>query len=53
MDVLEHKKKAGTDAVINKANVRAWVERNRLDLRNPIDPDAFIMEASGQEDEAE
>lgn len=52
MDVLEQKKRGGAEAVINKAKVKAWVERNRLDLRNPVDPEAFIVEAS-EEGESE
>jgi histone acetyltransferase HTATIP len=50
MDVLEHKKKGGAEAVINKASVRAWVEKNKCDLKNPIDPEAFLVE-SGEDDE--
>ncbi|KAJ4312833.1 SAS complex subunit, partial [Neodidymelliopsis sp. IMI 364377] len=29
MDVLEHKKRGGAEAVINKAKVRAWVEKHK------------------------
>lgn len=42
MDVLERKKKGGAEAVINKAKVRAWAERNKVSLANPVDPDAFV-----------
>ncbi|RYF28488.1 MAG: hypothetical protein EOO23_07465, partial [Comamonadaceae bacterium] len=44
MDVLEHRKKGGAEAVINKAKVKAWAERHRVDLkRNPVDPEAFAQ----------
>ncbi|KAF2005905.1 acyl-CoA N-acyltransferase, partial [Amniculicola lignicola CBS 123094] len=42
MEVLEHKKRGGAPAVINKARVRAWVETNQVDIRPPVDPDGFI-----------
>ena len=43
MDVLEQKKKGGADAVINKARVRAWADRHKVDLKAiPVDPDAFV-----------
>lgn len=43
MDVLEQKKRGGAEAVINKAKVRAWAERNKVDLRSPVDPEAFVV----------
>ncbi|KAF2134565.1 histone acetyltransferase MYST2 [Dothidotthia symphoricarpi CBS 119687] len=43
MDVLEQKKRGGAEVVINKARVRAWVERNKIDLWNPVDSGAFIV----------
>ncbi|KAF1835032.1 hypothetical protein BDW02DRAFT_568451 [Decorospora gaudefroyi] len=44
MDVLEHKKRGGAEAVINKAKVRAWAEKHGVDLKNgPVDPDAFSV----------
>jgi hypothetical protein len=42
MNVLEHKKRGGADAVINKAKVRAWVESHNVNLTNPVDADAFV-----------
>ncbi|KAF2635809.1 hypothetical protein P280DRAFT_410882 [Massarina eburnea CBS 473.64] len=42
MDVLETKKRGGAGAVVNKAKVREWAERNRVDLRSPIDEKAFV-----------
>lgn len=55
MDVLEHKKKGGAQAVVNKASVRAWAEKGNVDLREIIDEEAFIREDSeseeGDEDE--
>lgn len=43
MDVLEHKKRGGAEAIINKAKVRAWVEKHKVDLKSPIDSDAFVL----------
>lgn len=43
MDVLEHKKRGGAEAVINKAKVRAWVEKHKVDLKSPVDSDAFVL----------
>ncbi len=43
MDVLEHKKRGGAGAVINKAKVKAWVEKHRVDLRSPVDSEAFVL----------
>ena len=56
MGVLEHKRRGGADAVINKASVRAWVEARNVTLDNPVDPDGFIgpirgVGASEEEDE--
>jgi histone acetyltransferase HTATIP len=49
MDVLEHKKKGGAEAVINKAKVRAWADSHRVDLRSfPVDPEAFVMRESSR-----
>lgn len=39
MGVLEQGKEG---AVINKAKVREWVEKHKVNLSNPVDPDAFI-----------
>jgi hypothetical protein len=46
MNVLEHRKKDGAEAVINQASVRAWVERRNVDLRENVDVGAFIREDS-------
>ncbi|KAJ4338923.1 SAS complex subunit [Didymella glomerata] len=43
MDVLEHKKRGGAEAVINKAKVRAWVEKHKVNLTSPVDPEAFTL----------
>lgn len=43
MDVLEHKKRGGAEAMINKAKVRVWVERHKVDLRCPVDSEAFVL----------
>ncbi|ORY04263.1 acyl-CoA N-acyltransferase [Clohesyomyces aquaticus] len=52
MEVLDQKKRAGADAVINKAKVRAWVERNKVDLRAPVDPEGFVeVEGRGEDGE--
>lgn len=41
MNVLEHKERGGANVLINKAKVRQWVEQHKVDLKNPVDPDAF------------
>ncbi|KAH7363678.1 acyl-CoA N-acyltransferase [Pyrenochaeta sp. MPI-SDFR-AT-0127] len=44
MEVLDHKKRGGADAVINKAKVRAWAENHKVNLKSwPVDPDAFVV----------
>jgi histone acetyltransferase HTATIP len=44
MHVLEQKKRGGAEAVINKAQVKAWADKNNVDLKScPVDPDAFII----------
>jgi histone acetyltransferase HTATIP len=49
MDVLEHKKKGGAEAVINKAKVKAWAESHSVDLKNsPVDPEAFVIRESSR-----
>lgn len=53
MDVLEHKKKGGAEAMINKAKIKTWVEKNRVNLRNPVDPDAFVVSESEVSEETE
>ncbi|CAI6334635.1 unnamed protein product [Periconia digitata] len=53
MDVLEHRKKGGAQALINKAKVRIWAETYKVDLKNPVDPDAFVIETSEEEEDGE
>jgi hypothetical protein len=57
MDVLEHRKKGGADAVVNKARVRTWAERGNVDLREIVDVNAFVSlqseESEAGEDEDE
>lgn len=43
MNVLEHKKRGGAEAVINKAKVRAWVQRHGVNLTSPVDSEAFVL----------
>lgn len=51
MDVLEHRKRGGAEAVINKASVRQWATDNKVDLASPVDPEGFVER--GEEDEME
>lgn len=49
MDVLEHRKRGGADAVINKAKVKAWAESHKVNLKShPVDPDAFVLRESSR-----
>jgi histone acetyltransferase HTATIP len=49
MDVLEHRKKGGAEAVINKAKVRAWAESHKVNLKSsPVDPEAFVLRESSR-----
>lgn len=43
MEVLEHKKRGGAEAVVNKAKVRAWVEKHKVDLKCPVDSEGFVL----------
>ena len=44
MEVLDHKKRGGADAVINKAKVKIWAEKHEIDLKTwPVDPEAFVV----------
>ena len=43
MDVMEQKKRGGAEFVINKAKVRAWVEKHKVDLKSPVDEEAFTL----------
>ncbi|KAF1949301.1 hypothetical protein CC80DRAFT_497616 [Byssothecium circinans] len=42
MGVLEQKKRGGAEAMVNKSKVRAWAERNKVDLKSPINLEAFV-----------
>jgi hypothetical protein len=44
MDVVERRKVGDADAVINRAKVRSWMARNRVDMAGPVDPKAFVNE---------
>jgi histone acetyltransferase HTATIP len=49
MDVLEHRKKGGAEAVINKAKVKAWAESHKVNLKSfPVDPEAFVLRESSR-----
>ena len=49
MGVLEHRKRGGADAVVNKAKVRIWAEQHSVDLLNvPVDPESFTMHVSSR-----
>ncbi|KAF2477845.1 uncharacterized protein BDR25DRAFT_275318 [Lindgomyces ingoldianus] len=50
MEVMDHKKRGGADAMINKAKVRAWVEKHGVDVRAPVDPEGFIKLADEEEE---
>jgi hypothetical protein len=41
--ILDHKKKGGADAVINKATIKAWAAANHVDLNGPVDEDSFLV----------
>ncbi|KAF2835598.1 hypothetical protein M501DRAFT_961629 [Patellaria atrata CBS 101060] len=51
MELLEQRKKGGADVVLNKALVREWVQRQKVDLREPIDMDCFVGVVWGEEGE--
>lgn len=53
MDVLELKRRGGAEKVVNKARVREWVERMGVDLKNPVEPEAFCFEVEEEEGEDE
>jgi len=42
MGVIEHRKRGGADIVINKAKVKTWVEKNRVDLEAPVNLEGFV-----------
>jgi MOZ/SAS family len=41
MEVLEHRKKAGAKAFINKIKVKEWAEKHHVELQDPVDREAF------------
>lgn len=51
MGVLEHRKKGGANAVINKAKVREWATAHRISMESPVDPEAFNLAESEEMDE--
>jgi hypothetical protein len=53
MGVLEHRKRGGADAVVNKVSVRAWAERGNVDLREIVDSEAFMVASSEEESEGD
>jgi histone acetyltransferase HTATIP len=53
MDVLEYKNGGGGEAVVNKTKVRAWAEWNKIDLKNPVNPEAFAAEINKENNEME
>ena len=53
MQVLEHRKKAGAKAFMNKLKVKAWADAHRVDLQDPVDWDAFSQFVSWDNEEEE
>jgi hypothetical protein len=51
MQVLDHKKRGGAEAVINKAKVRAWAVENRVGLNPPVDVKGFVAAEEEYEEE--
>lgn len=49
MGVVEQRKRGGAELVINKAAVRAWAERGKVDLKECIDVEAFTVKLSEEE----
>jgi hypothetical protein len=41
MDAVERRKIGDAEAVINRAKVRSWMTRHRVDIAGPIDADAI------------
>lgn len=44
MKILDHKKRANANVVVNKSKIRDWIDNNNVKLTPPVDHDAFIME---------
>jgi hypothetical protein len=53
MDVLEHRKRGGAEAVVNKAAVRRWMELNKVGMQGPVDPEGFIQQVDDDEEDGE
>ncbi|KZF21786.1 hypothetical protein L228DRAFT_261915 [Xylona heveae TC161] len=55
MKLLGREKRVDGSIVISKESVRQWANRNRIDLRNPVDPEAFLEKPppEGEEDDEE
>jgi hypothetical protein len=41
---VERRKIGDAEAAINRAKVRSWMARNRIDMAGPVDPKAFVNE---------
>ncbi|KAK3691907.1 SAS complex subunit [Vermiconidia calcicola] len=48
MDVVEQRKTASGNVVVNRGKVRAWAEKHGVGARPLIDVDAFVSEAEGE-----
>jgi len=53
MQILQHQKKGGKKAIINKAGVMAWAEARRVSLESPVDKDAFMIREESVVDDQE
>jgi hypothetical protein len=53
MGVLEHRKKGGASAIVNKAKVKEWASSHRISSESPVDEDAFTFPPDDQMDEEE
>ena len=51
MGVLEHRKKAGAKAFINKTKVKTWADSHRVNPQDPVDREAFDRFVTWEEDE--
>jgi GNAT superfamily N-acetyltransferase len=51
MDVVEKRKTASGNVVVNKAKVRTWAEKNGVSSVPLVDVDAFVVEEVEREDE--
>ena len=53
MGVLEKKKSGSAEAVVNKANVRNWMQTNGVSFKPPVNVEGFILAELGVEEEEE